>query len=342
MSIAAGLVGLIILTAFALLPLHWVSVGAPWVSLLIAFVAIPLIDAWVGPPRRSSPLPATRARFDAIARWLPRVHLLLQSTLLIQAVRIAPSLSWSELFVFAVAVGTVTGGLGITVAHELAHRASPVDRIIAKALLVMVGYGHFVVEHVRGHHVRVGTPEDPATAPRGMSVYRFIVRSVIGSFAHAWRLEAMRLLHDGRSAWSTANWTLTGSVLAVVLLVLAAWIGGAKAASLFALQAGWAIVLLEIINYIEHYGLQRKRAGDRYEAVREDHSWNADFTVSNWILFNLQLHSDHHANMQRPYEQLRSVPTAPQLPAGYPAMTLLALLPPAWFAVMDRRIAARS
>ncbi|MBA2548948.1 MAG: alkane 1-monooxygenase [Burkholderiaceae bacterium] len=342
MSIAAGLVGLLFLTAFSLLPLHWVSVGAAWVSLLIAFVAIPLLDAWVGPPRRASPPSGTRARFDVIARWLPRVHLLLQSTLLIQAVCIAPSLSWSELFVFGVAVGTVTGGLGITVAHELAHRASLLDRIIAKALLVMVGYGHFVVEHVRGHHVRVGTPEDPATAPRGMSVYRFIVRSVIGSFVHAWRLEAMRLQHDGRSAFSAANWTLTGSVLAMVLLVLAAWIGGAKAASLFAFQAGWAIVLLEIINYIEHYGLQRKRAGDRYEAVREGHSWNADFTVSNWILFNLQLHSDHHANMQRPYEQLRYAPMAPQLPAGYPAMTLLALIPPAWFAVMDRRIAAHS
>lgn len=342
MPIAAGLVGLIFLTAFALLPLHWVSIGAPWASLLVAFVAIPLIDIWVGAPRRGLRPPVTVQRYTEIARWLPRVHLLLQSILLVQAVRIAPSLSWGELLVFGIAVGTVTGGLGITVAHELAHRASPLDRIIAKALLVMVGYGHFVVEHVRGHHVRVATPDDPATAPRGMSVYRFIVRSVVGSFMHAWRLEAIRLQHQGRSAWSAANWTLTGSVLAVVLLVLAAWVGGAKAASLFAFQAAWAVVLLEVINYIEHYGLQRQRAGERYEPVREEHSWNADFTFSNWILFNLQLHSDHHANMQRPYEQLRSVPTAPQLPAGYPAMTLLALIPPAWFAVMDHRIPRQS
>jgi len=342
MPIAAGLVSLIFLTGFALMPLHWVSVGAPWASLLVAFVAIPLIDLWVGPPRKRSERPQTVNRFISIARWLPRVQLLLQSVLLIQAVRIAPSLSWGELLVFGIAVGTVTGGLGITVAHELAHRASSLDRIIAKALLVMVGYGHFVIEHVRGHHVRVATPEDPATAPRGMSVYRFIVRSVVGSFAHAWRLEAMRLQHQGRSAWSAANWTLTGSVLAVALLVLAAWVGGVKAATLFAFQAAWAVVLLEVINYIEHYGLQRRPVGDRYEAVGAEHSWNADFTISNWILFNLQLHADHHANMQRPYEELRSVPTAPQLPAGYPAMTLLALIPPAWFAVMDHRIPVRS
>ena len=113
---------------------------------------------------------------------------------------------------------------------------------------------------------------------------------------------------------------------------------GVRAALLFAMQAAVAIVLLEIINYIEHYGLRRERIGGRYEPVRDEHSWNADWVVSNWILFNLQLHSDHHVNVQRPYEALRSAPTAPQLPAGYPAMVVLALVPPLWFLVMDRRI----
>ena len=111
-----------------------------------------------------------------------------------------------------------------------------------------------------------------------------------------------------------------------------------RAALLFAVQAAVAIALLEIINYIEHYGLRRERIGGRYEPVREEHSWNADWVVSNWILFNLQLHPDHHVHMQRPYEALQSVPTAPQLPAGYPAMVLLALVPPLWFVVMDPRI----
>lgn len=334
MPLAATFGSVLFLAAFALLPLYWVSVGAPWVPLLVSFIAIPLIDAWVGPPRTTH----SGGGVLPLVRYIPRMQLIVQTILLVQAARIAPSLGWDELAVFGVAIGTVTGGIGITVAHELTHRPARIDRLIAKALLVSVGYGHFVVEHVRGHHVRVGTPDDPATAPRGMSVYRFIVRSVLGSFRHAWRLEAMRLQHERRSPWSLRNWVLTGSLLSMLLLATAAYFGGAKAAFVLSLQAAWAVTLLEIINYIEHYGLQRRIIGGRYEPVREEHSWNANYAVSNWLLFNLQLHPDHHTHVQRPFEQLRSIASAPQLPAGYPTMTMLALVPPAWFAVMDRRL----
>ncbi|MGB3427685.1 MAG: alkane 1-monooxygenase [Burkholderiaceae bacterium] len=330
--------GVLFLAFFTLMPLQWVEMGAPWASIAVAFVAIPLIDALVGHPRRD----AAQPRPIPFVRWIPRLQLPLQAALLIGAVRVAPELPMGQLMVFAFAVGTVTGGMGITIAHELGHRASRLDRAIAKALLVSVAYGHFFVEHVRGHHVRVATADDPATAPRGMSVYRFVVRSVIGSFAHALRLEQMRLHRSGRSAWHPSNWVLTGSLLSVVLLGAAWWMAGPSGALLFALQAVWALVLLEIINYVEHYGLQRRRIDGRYEPVREEHSWNADFTVSNWVLFNLQLHSDHHAHMNRPFEQLRTVADAPQLPAGYPAMVLLALVPPLWFAVMDPRLPARA
>jgi alkane 1-monooxygenase len=328
--------GALFLAAFTLQPLHWVAVGAPWVSIAVAFVAIPLLDAWIGAPRRTStprgPIP--------LVRWIPRLQLPLQAALLIGAVAAAPRLALGELIVFALAVGTATGGLGITIAHELGHRSSRLDRAIAKALLVSVCYGHFFVEHIRGHHVRVATPDDPATAPRGMSVYRFIPRSVIGSFLHAWRLEAMRLERLRRPAWHPSNWVLTGSILSLGLLALSAAAVGANGALVFAVQSLWAFALLEIINYIEHYGLQRRRTGGRYEPVREEHSWNADFALSNWMLFNLQLHSDHHAHMNRPFEELRTVADAPQLPAGYPAMVLLALVPPLWSTVMDRRIPA--
>jgi alkane 1-monooxygenase len=333
MPLVAAIGSILFLVVFALLPLHWVSVGAPWVPLAVTFVAIPLIDACVGPPRGHS-----GGGGSPVVRYIPRLQLILQAFLLLQAVRVAPDLGWGELVVFALAVGTVTGGIGITVAHELTHRAARIDRAIAKALLVSVGYGHFVVEHVRGHHVRVATADDPATAPRGMDVYRFIVRSVLGSFQHAWRLETMRLQHQSRSPWSLRNWVLSGSSLSLLLLAGAAVFGGEKAAVFWLLQAVWAVVLLEIINYIEHYGLQRRRIGDRYEPVREEHSWNANYTVSNWLLFNLQLHPDHHTNVQRSFDQLRSVASAPQLPAGYPTMILLALVPPIWFAVMDRRL----
>jgi alkane 1-monooxygenase len=333
----AALLATVFLVFFVLSPLRWIELGMPWLTLLITFVLIPLIDAAVGRPR-----PGAQSAPPAFARWIPRLQLPLQALLLVQALRIAPALEPWQLLLSALAVGVVTGGMGITIAHELGHRASRLDRGIARALLVSVCYGHFYVEHVRGHHVRVATPDDPATAPRGMNVYRFVVRSVMGSFMHAWKLEAMRLRRLGRSSWSLSNWTLTGSMASAALLALAAWAGGAPAAVLFVVQSAVAIVLLEIINYVEHYGLLRRLVDGRYEPVRDEHSWNADFVVSNWILFNLQLHSDHHARMQKPYEQLRTMPHAPQLPAGYPTMVLLALVPPVWFATMDRRLPAAS
>jgi alkane 1-monooxygenase len=330
-----GLLALALLALFATMPLVGLALGVPWMTLVVTFALIPALDAWVGAPRRN----AMQALPESVARWIPRAHLLLQGWLLIEAVRLAPTLAWGELAVFALAVGTVTGGIGITVAHELGHRPARLDRAIAKALLVSVLYGHFFVEHVRGHHVRVATPDDPATAPRGMSVYRFILRSVIGGLAHACKLEAMRLRRSGRPAWHPSNWVLSGTALSAGLLGAAAWAGGAQALVLFALQAIWAVVLLEIVNYIEHYGLQRRRRGTRYEPVQPHHSWNADFAISNWLLFNLQLHSDHHANMQRPYEALRTMPEAPQLPAGYPTMVVAALVPPLRFALIEPRLA---
>ena len=333
----AALFGTVFLIFFVLSPLHWIALGMPWLTLVITFVLIPLLDVAVGAPR-----PGAVHKPPAFARWIPRLQLPLQALLLVQAIRIAPTLEPGQLALFAIAVGVVTGGMGITIAHELGHRSAALDRWIAKALLASVCYGHFFVEHVRGHHVRVGTPQDPATAPRGMNVYRFILRSVGGSFLHAWKLEAIRLERQGRSRWSLANWALAGSLFSLVLLVFAAWLGGSPAALLFLLQSIVAVALLEIINYIEHYGLERRRIGARFEPVREEHSWNADFVVSNWILFNLQLHSDHHAHMQRPYEALSTMPDAPQLPAGYPTMVLLALVPPLWFGLMDRRVPAHS
>ncbi len=332
------LIALASLALFTQLPLIGLAQGLPWLALAVSFIAIPLADALVGRPRAGMTLGTLPAQF---ARWIPRAQLPLQVLLLAQAVRIAPALSTGDLVLLALSVGTVTGGTGITLAHELGHRASSLDRWLAKLLLVTVGYGHFHVEHNRGHHVRVATDDDPASAPRGMHVYRFIVRSVRGSCGHAWKLEAMRLERQGRSTWHPSNWVLTGSLISLGLAVIAALVGGAPALLLVLLQAAWAVALLEIVNYVEHYGLRRRRLpGGRHEPVAPHHSWNADFIVTNWRLFNLQLHSDHHAHVERPYERLRSLPEAPQLPAGYSTMVLVALLPPLWFALMDRRLPA--
>lgn len=331
-----GAVALALLALFTLLPLIGVAIGLPWLALAVTFVAIPLLDAWVGPPR---PGGAAFALPREVAAWVPRAQVPLQALLLVQSLLLLPQLSFGEAIMCAFAVGTVTGGIGITVAHELGHRASALDRTLSKALLVSVGYGHFHVEHNRGHHARVATADDPASAPRGLDVYRFMLRSVVGSFLHAWRLEAMRLRQRGRSPLHPSNWVLGGTLLWLVLLACAAVAFGAGAAAFLVGQALWAVTLLEIVNYIEHYGLRRRRlANGRPEPVAPHHAWNADFVVSNWLLFNLQLHSDHHAHVERPFETLRSMPQAPQLPAGYPTMVLVALLPPLWFALMDRRL----
>lgn len=327
------------LAGFTLMPLPWLAVGLPWMPLVVTFGLIPLLDAVVGVARSGRPVGLQRLP-ERVARWLPRAQLPLQALLLAAAVVLAPTLSAAELFWFALSLGTLTGGIGITVAHELGHRPAALDRTLARLLLVSVAYGHFYVEHNRGHHARVATPEDPATAPRGMHAYRFILRSAWGSLRHAWRLEALRLGARGMSVWHPSNWVLGGSALSLGI-ALAAWqVGGAAALLLWVGQSVVAVALLEVVNYIEHYGLQRRRVGARYEPVRPEHSWNADFPVSNWLLFNLQLHSDHHAHVARPYEALRSMPAAPQLPAGYPAMVVVALVPPLWFALMHRRLAA--
>jgi alkane 1-monooxygenase len=324
-----------VLALFTLLPLLAARVDMLWLPLATTFIAIPLLDALIGRPREQQGAKLS----PTWARWLPRAHVPLQLFLLLQTALLVPALGGVDLFILALAVGTVTGGIGITVAHELGHRRSTLDRTLSRLLLVTVGYGHFYVEHNRGHHARVATADDPASAPRGMNLYRFIGRSLIGSFAHGWRLEALRLGRQGRSAWHPDNWVLMGSLLSVGALLIAAVTLGPAVALFLTLQACWAVVLLETVNYIEHYGLRRRvLPTGRPEPVAPQHSWNADFIVSNWLLFNLQLHSDHHAHVERPFETLRSMPQAPQLPAGYPTMVLVALVPPLWFALMDPRL----
>lgn len=326
----------VLLGVFASLPLAGQWIGAPWLSLAVTYLAIPVLDHWVGPPRvRREP-----SRFSqAAARWVPRLYVAFHAAVLLAALSWAAILDWSELLIFALAVGNVTGGLGITVAHELGHRQNRFDRLLAKALLVSVGYGHFYVEHNRGHHVRVATPDDPATARRGQTVYAFWWQSVAGSWMHAWRLEAMRLAYRGRAAWHPSNWTLASAVLTATAATAIGVTLGPKALALFAVQAVFALTLLEIVNYIEHYGLERARidAGG-YEPVRPAHSWNANFAISNFLLFNLQLHADHHLHMDKVFDRLESMDEAPQLPAGYPTLVLASLLPPLWRALIDPRL----
>jgi alkane 1-monooxygenase len=205
--------------------------------------------------------------------------------------------------------------------------------------LAQSGYGHFFIEHNRGHHVRVATPEDPASARLGESFYGFLPRTVIGSLRSAWELERVRLARLQRPALSTRN-DILGAWAMTVVLFAALTVGfGLVVLPYLLLQAVVGFSLLEVVNYLEHYGLLRqKREDGRYERTRPEHSWNSNSAASNVLLYHLQRHSDHHANPIRRYQALRHVEEAPQLPTGYAGMILLAVIPPLWRRVMDRRV----
>jgi alkane 1-monooxygenase len=232
--------------------------------------------------------------------------------------------SWVHTIAISFVVGLFTGGVGITVAHELCHKKSFKLRLMADFLLASVCYQHFAVEHVRGHHLNVATPLDPASAHRDETSYAFILRSISQGFRHALQLDA--------------RYVLFGFGLSVLMALLSAYFG-LLVLMYFLLQAATAMVLLELVNYIEHYGLNRKQLSNgKYEKVLPVHSWNSSHRFSNYLLFNLQRHSDHHANAALPYTALQHQPSAPQLPSGYPGMILISLIPKVWFRMMNGRL----
>ncbi|MEV0360011.1 alkane 1-monooxygenase, partial [Nocardia sp. NPDC050697] len=235
----------------------------------------------------------------------------------------------------------LVSGIGINAAHELGHRVEHLERWLAKLALAQSGYGHFFVEHNRGHHVRVATPEDPASARLGESLYAFLPRSVLGGLRSALVIERLRLARGGMRWWSPRNHILQAWSMTVVLfggLVLAF---GVAVLPWLLVQAVIGAVLLETVNYVEHYGLLRERKPDgRWARCSPRDSWNSDRLVTNIFLFHLQRHSDHHANPGRRYQTLRTSEVAPQLPAGYASMIVLAAIPPLWRRIMDPKVLA--
>ncbi|MBF0662025.1 alkane 1-monooxygenase [Rhodococcus sp. (in: high G+C Gram-positive bacteria)] len=245
----------------------------------------------------------------------------------------------AEKFALAATLGIV-GGVGINAAHELGHKRTSIERNLAKVALAQSFYGHFYVEHNHGHHIRVATPEDPATARFGEGYWRFLPRSVFGSLGSAVRYENARLKRRGLSWWNVRhNNVLSAWLMSTVLYAALIAVFGWSIAPWLVVQAALAIMFLEGANYIEHYGLlRRSRPGGGYERVAPEHSWNSNHVCSNVFLYNLQRHSDHHANPLRRYQTLRSMPDAPQLPAGYAVLIVLSLVPPLWRRIMDQRL----
>jgi len=315
-----------------------------WLGPIVILGIIPLIDLAAGldPSNPPDDVIATLER-DRYYRWLTYLFLPLQYAGFALAFWYIAygDLTTVNRIGLAVTVGFI-GGLGINTAHELGHKKESHERWLSKVALAQTFYGHFYLEPNRGHHVRVATPDDPASARVGESVYAFWPGAVVGSLRNAWDLGRRRYARRGQSPFRLGNDILNAFLMSAALwLVMVAWLGPTILPFLV-LQAVVAFTLLEAVNYLEHYGMLRQRVGapghERYERVAPRHSWNSNNLTTNVLLYHLQRHSDHHANPTRRYQALRDYEESPALPTGYAGMILLALVPPAWRRVMDHRV----
>jgi alkane 1-monooxygenase len=319
---------------------HEFALGLP---LLISYGLLPLLDAILGEDQNNPPeavVPQLEA--DRHYRWLTWATVPLHYVALIGCAWWAgtQALSWWALLLLAYVAGTGSG-LGLNTAHELGHKHNRLEQWLARLALAVPAYGHFTVEHGRGHHRWVSTPEDHASARMGESIYRFALRELPGGMRRAWTLERERLAALGRGPFSRGNTMLQSYAVTAVLQggLMAAW--GLVMLPFLALHNLVAWWQLTSANYVEHYGLLRERGPDgRYVAPQPHHSWNANHLVTNLVLFHLQRHSDHHAWPSRRYQSLRDFANLPQLPSGYFGMFPLAYLPWLWFRVMDPRLMA--
>jgi alkane 1-monooxygenase len=314
-----------------------------WMGPLWIFALMPLLDTVQGldrtnPPEWATPgLEADRHYRIVLYSFLP-----LQMASFVWACWYISTHSlsaWSYVGL-SLTIGLV-GGIAINTAHELGHKRARIERRLSKLALAQSGYGHFYVEHNRGHHIRVSTPEDPASARFGESFWAFWPRTVVGSLTSAWEIEVAALARKNRRWYSPRNNILNAWAMTVVLFAAAIAVFGTSIVPFLIIQAVFGFSLLEVVNYIEHYGLLRQKLPNgRYERCLPEHSWNADNIASNLVLYNLQRHSDHHANPMRRYQSLRHFDEAPQLPSGYAGMIGLAVVPPLWRRVMDPRVLA--
>ncbi|RJQ83667.1 fatty acid desaturase [Amycolatopsis panacis] len=343
------LIGLVVPSlAFLALGLHAATGWGVWfwIGPIVILIVVPAIDLLAGLDRSNPPDDVIEAlEQDRYYRWITYLFLPIQYLgfgfacwLIVHG-----GLSVMDKIGLAVSIGFI-GGIGINTAHELGHKKESHERWLSKIALAQSFYGHFYIEHNRGHHVRVATPEDPASSRVGESFYRFWPRTVFGSLKSAWRLERKRYARRSRHPYRIGNDVLNAWLMSAVLwAALIAWLGIGILPYLL-IQAVVGFSLLEVVNYMEHYGMLRQRVRQegrrRYERVNPSHSWNSNNIATNVLLYHLQRHSDHHANPTRRYQTLRDFAESPVLPTGYAGMIVLALIPPLWRRVMDPRVRA--
>ncbi len=316
--------------------------GWSFATVLYSFGLIPVLDQLISRARSNERGEESESRLvNRFFDWLLYLNVPILYALVVWFVYTVANvpLATYEIVGLTLSVGIVTGTLGINVAHELGHRTLHAEQWLSQALLLPAMYMHFFIEHNRGHHKHVATPHDPATSRFGEWIYVFFVRSVTGAYFNAWAIEGERLKREGRSAWAFSNLMVVFTLLQVAAVVaVGLWLGWV-AAALFVAQAVVGFLLLESVNYVEHYGLLRRQMpSGRYEPVSPRHSWNSEHEVGRIVLYELTRHADHHHKANRPYQTLRYLPESPELPLGYPASILMALVPPLWFSVMNARV----
>jgi alkane 1-monooxygenase len=310
---------------------------------LFVFGVIPLIDLVVGiDPNNPPDEVIERLENDRYYRWVTYAFIPLQYVVFIWTAWMLgqPQYDWVDKLGMALSVGMVAG-IAINTAHELGHKKESHERWFARICLAQTAYGHFYIEHNRGHHVRVATPEDPASSRLGETIWGFLPRTMGGSLRSAWELETKRFARLGRSPWTLRNDVLNAWVMTLVLWGTLIALFGVELLPYLVIQALVGIWLLESVNFLEHYGMKRQRnEKGRYERVNPSHSWNSNNIGTNVLLYHLQRHSDHHANPTRRYQALRDFPEAPVLPTGYAGMIVLTWIPAVWRKVMDPRVLA--
>lgn len=316
-----------------------------WFPVLWIFGLIPLLDYLIGRdtanPDEASETPAMQGQ--VYFRILTLLAVPIQAGLLVWTcwIFVNGELGFWGRLGWLISMGVVSGINAINIAHELIHRHGRLEPWAGGILLSLVVYAGFKIEHVRGHHVKVSTPDDASSARYGQSLYGFLPHAWKWNFLNAWMLEAARLRRSGLPVLHWCNELIWWYGLSAGIAIAMTWTFGWLGLLFFLGQSFIAFTELEIINYVEHYGLHRRRhAGGRYERTTHQHSWNSSYMVTNLFLFQLQRHSDHHAHPARRYQVLRHFDDSPQLPGGYAAMVLLALVPTLWRRVMDPRVEA--
>ncbi|NUQ22984.1 MAG: alkane 1-monooxygenase [Saprospiraceae bacterium] len=316
----------------------------PWSpgSFYVAFVAVPVMEFFLpGTDENLDPEEEqlqSKVRFFDVLLYLNIPILYALMAYYFEVVGTG-TLSVLEIAASTISVGLAVGSMGINVGHELGHRTRRYEQLMAKILLLPALYMHFFIEHNRGHHKNVATDLDPASARKGQTVYAFWVRSVVKGYLNAWQLEHERLVKEGLSPWSWHNQMAQFQVIQAAYLLLIGAVFGWGGVPYALAIAVVGFLLLETVNYVEHYGLRRRPLDNgRYEPVTPRHSWNSNHELGRILLYELTRHSDHHYKASRKYQILRHWDESPQLPLGYPSSIILSLVPPLWFGVMDRRV----